>query len=269
MFSQSNLVRGRVVALGLFIAFAGDVSAQASTFDLSADFSYTSNPNGAWSFVYAGSPLSNVGAPLSNGNSGIPTIGSGGYYSSGNNLDQNTPDVIKSVVDGPSASGAQGTYTLGDFKKGDVIVHSPSDGLPVEIIWTAPSNGTISFTTDLWYAHTLTGGLVIQRTNVDSVSLGGTVLGSADVGYLSNTDRSSPWTVTKNSLSVTAGEQLIVSLQKAPGENYGTLNGVAISGTFNAAGGVPETSTWAMMLMGFAGAGLAAYRRNKTVRFPA
>jgi hypothetical protein len=28
-------------------------------------------------------------------------------------------------------------------------------------------------------------------------------------------------------------------------------------------GGVPEPSTWAMMLLGFAGLGIAAFRRNK------
>jgi hypothetical protein len=33
--------------------------------------------------------------------------------------------------------------------------------------------------------------------------------------------------------------------------------------------GVPETSTWAMMLLGFAGLGFAGYRRAKSTSFAA
>lgn len=259
MVSQAALVRRGSLTCGLLVAVAGSATAQASSFDLSTDFSYTNNPNGAWSFVYGGSALTNVGAPQSNGNSLIPAIGSGGYYSTGSDLNSNTPDVIKTAVDGSSASGSQGSYSNGDFLTGDVIVHSPNSGAPVDVIWTAPSNGTISFTTDLWYAHTLSV-LVVDRTNSDSVLLGGNTIGSADISPTSYGDRSSPWVITDSNVSVSKGEELIVQIEKASGQAYGSLNGVEISGTFTAAGGVPEASTWAMMLVGFTGLGIAGYR---------
>ena len=232
-------------------------AAQAASFDLLNDFSYTNNPNGPWSFVYAGKSLPNVGTPVSDGNSLIPAIGPNGYYSTGNNLYENTPDVIKTVVNGSGSCGNEGCYTDGDFLARDVIVHSPSDGTPVDIIWTAPSNGTISFTTDVWYAHSVVSGE--NRVNFDSVLLGGTNYGSADISPSSYSDRSSPWSVTEDDLSVGAGEQLVVRLEKASGQTFGSLNGVEMFGTFTAAGAVPEPPTWAMMLAGFAWLGFAGF----------
>jgi hypothetical protein len=38
-----------------------------------------------------------------------------------------------------------------------------------------------------------------------------------------------------------------------------------LAGGLDVGGGVPEPSTWAMMLIGFAGLGFAAYRRRKSV----
>jgi hypothetical protein len=250
------------LVLGLLLVVASNVAAQASTFDLSTDFSYTNNPNGAWSFVYLGSPLTNVGAPLSNGNSLIPAIGPSGYYSTGNNLYVDTPDVIKTIVDGSSSCGNEGCFTNGDFLAGDVIVHSPNDGTPVDIIWTAPSNGTISFTTDVWYAHSVVS--IENRVNIDSVLLGGTTIEAADISPTSFGDRSSPWSVAENNVSISAGEELVVQIEEAAGQTFGgSLNGVEISGTFSAAGTVPEASTWAMILLGFAGLGFAGYRKAR------
>jgi hypothetical protein len=129
---QTTAVRCRSLVSGLVLTLAANCAAQAATFDLSGDFSYTNNPNGAWSFVYAGTALSNVGTPVSNGNSLIPAIGSSGYYSTGNNLDENSPDVIKTVVSGSSSCGIEGCFTNGDWLAGDVIVHSPNRAYPVD-----------------------------------------------------------------------------------------------------------------------------------------
>jgi hypothetical protein len=49
-----------------------------------------------------------------------------------------------------------------------------------------------------------------------------------------------------------------------PGEAFG-LNRTA--GTFTLQAAVPEPSTWAMMILGFAGVGFMAYRRKTNVRF--
>jgi hypothetical protein len=41
------------------------------------------------------------------------------------------------------------------------------------------------------------------------------------------------------------------------------------AGTFGAVAPVPEPSTWAMMILGFAGVGFMAYRRRKSAAFAA
>jgi hypothetical protein len=60
------------------------------------------------------------------------------------------------------------------------------------------------------------------------------------------------------------GDPLIVS---APGESFDEFKQVQ----FSAAGippSIPETATWAMMVLGFAGIGFMAYRRrNQTAAF--
>jgi hypothetical protein len=53
------------------------------------------------------------------------------------------------------------------------------------------------------------------------------------------------------------------------GTGGNTLFGVSVSGEITSGGGgmptIPEPSTWAMMLIGFAGLGVAAYRRTGTL----
>jgi hypothetical protein len=46
-------------------------------------------------------------------------------------------------------------------------------------------------------------------------------------------------------------------------QNGGNPSGLNVQ--FNPVSGVPEVSTWAMMLAGFAGLGFVGYRRNKSV----
>jgi hypothetical protein len=53
----------------------------------------------------------------------------------------------------------------------------------------------------------------------------------------------------------TSGGPLTFSVESAPGF-------LTASSTGDVAGGVPELSTWAMMLLGFAGIGVVAYRRS-------
>ena len=259
--SKRKVAFSTCLATSLLFLGAG-ACAQAASFDLSTDFSLSSNPNGAWSFVYSGSPLANVGAPSADQNSLIPAIGAG-YYSTGNDLNADTPDVIKTVVNGSASSGISGSYNDNDFLAGDIIVHSPNDGTAVEIIWTAPSNGVVSFSSSIWYAH-IVSGATVDRINTDTVSLGSTTYGSQAISPVSFGSRGSAWSLSETGLAVVTGEQLIVELQKATGQDYGSLNGVALSGTFTSS--VPEPSTWAMLLIGFTGLAFSGRRAARANR---
>ena len=91
----------------------------ATSYNLSNDFSYSNNPNDAWSFLY-GTTLLTSQVPLNNGNPLYPAA-LPGYWSTGADLWSNTPDVIKAAVNGSSAG-----ETDSDFLAGDVIIHSPN-----------------------------------------------------------------------------------------------------------------------------------------------
>jgi hypothetical protein len=63
-------------------------------------------------------------------------------------------------------------------------------------------------------------------------------------------------------LSFTAtSTSTLISIQGEQGDQYIGLDNVAVNG---AAPSTPETSTWGMMLIGFAGFGFVGYRRAKT-----
>lgn len=240
------------------VVLAAGVSAsasQASTFNLANDFSSTQNPNGAWSFLYSGSPLGHVGAPLADGNPIFPAIGPDGYFSTGPDLNSNTPDVIKVAVSG-SAAGE----TNSDFLAGDVIIHTPNDGAPLAIVWTAPSNGTISYDASFWYAHSL-----VSRSNDVTLFVNGVSEGSLAVNTSVNFDRSHPGSFSASSIAVTAGETLSLDFMKSSLQTYGSLDGVQFTVDFTSTvtSGVPEASTWVLMLAGFAGLGLVGWRRSR------
>ena len=67
-------------------------------------------------------------------------------------------------------------------------------------------------------------------------------------------------------------DNLVYTTQVAPtvlqdlGLRYSGLDGVRLEGTQVLPGLVPEPSTWAMMLLGFAGLGYAGYRKAKGIQ---
>src|SRR5579885_1621374 len=86
------------LAIGTLI---GAATAQAATYDLSADYSDTANPTGTWSYHYNSALLPHVGAPATF-NVINPAISSNGYFSTANDINIFSPDVFKAQVNGAS-----------------------------------------------------------------------------------------------------------------------------------------------------------------------
>lgn len=223
--------------------------ASATIYSLSGDFSNASNPNGVWSITQGTSLLSHYPQP-SDGNT-LDYAAASGYWGVGPSFNTDVPVVLKTTA------GGSGAYNTNDFLAGDVIAHSPNSGAALFINWTAPSAGKISFSSNLWYAHS-----PVTRSNDISALLGGSLLGTVTVDNTHN--RSSPITTLSGSnLTVAAGEVLAFEFVRSSGQPYGSIDGIAETVNFApSVAGVPEPATWALMLFGFGSLGAVLRRRR-------
>jgi len=235
-------------------AFIGTTAAQAASYSLTSDYSSTSNPNGAWSFNFAGGPLAHQ-ATVQNNNALAPAVPAGGYYSPGDDLNLYSPDVIKAAVNG-SAAGESNA----DFLAGDVIIHSPNAVTPLTLTWTAPAAGTITnLAAAVWYAHS-----AISRSNDVSLSLANVVLTSWTVSKTEHPDRDHPGTFSgAGPYSVNAGDLLTLSFLKSASESFGSLNGARLSFDFAAAATTPIPASLPLFASALAGLGWCARRRKQ------
>jgi hypothetical protein len=243
--------KGAIVALAILAA-----PAQATVYDLAADFSNISNPNGVWSFTQGG-PLSHYPQPSSGPPNALNAAAANGYWGTGADF-FSAPFVVQTTANGSTVG-----YTNEDFLSGDVLVHGPSDGSSVFVNWTAPSDGVIDLSSSLWYAHS-----IVTRSQDIFVTLGGNALGNATV--TNGIGRSGASSVNALGLSVSAGDVLSFAFSKSAGQQYGSLSGLEAVINFTAntqTAPVPEPASWAMMIGGFALAGGALRRRKMAVSF--
>ena len=95
-----------------------------------------------------------------------------------------------------------------------------------------------------------------------TISYGGVALGTFTPG--------TQWATTTLDFTGIAGADLIFSATRTLRDQASALDNISVSSLFSVdpvAAAVPETSTWAMMLLGFAGVGFMAYRRKKPGAF--
>jgi hypothetical protein len=70
---------------------------------------------------------------------------------------------------------------------------------------------------------------------------------------------------SRDGVTFAGGERTILSWDAARGRWQSNLYSVTVTDV----GAVPEPSTWAMMILGFAGVGFMTYRRRKTAALAA
>lgn len=233
------------------VALAWAAQASAATSNLAADFSDASNPNGAWSYTYGSTTLSHFAQPTT-ANS-LNSAAANGYWGTGGDFFA-APFLLKTTANGAST----GVYNNGDFLAGDVLVHGPNNGSAVAINWTASDAGSISFTSSIWYAHS-----IVSRSEDVTVFLNGTSLGSVTV--TNGITRTNALTsLSGTNLAVAAGDVLSFRFSKSTGQEFGSLAGIGATVDFTptATAAVPEPATWAMMILGFGAIGVSTRRRK-------
>jgi hypothetical protein len=234
------------------LAFGALTSQAATVYDLATDFSTTSNPNGVWSFVQGSTPLPSQSQPT-DGNALNPAAANG-YFGVAGNF-STAPFVFEASQDGGSTS----PYTDNDFLAGDILAHStnPGAGANLFIEWTAPSDGTISYSGEVWYAHS-----PVTRSNDYALTLdGGSDLAS---GTVTNGDGlNAPSTFdSSGSLTVDAGDVLALELSPTAGQTFGSLAGVDLTVDFTAS--TPEPGTILLLAGGLFGIAAAVKLRRTT-----
>ena len=222
--------------------------ASASTWNLKSDWSNVSNPNGPWSLNQGSTPLPLVSNFTAAGTSPIPAQPA---WAPSNNAGNFLPLFFQ----------PQATATGYDWAVGDVVVHSqdyangPSNGF-ANITWTAPFAGTASLAGDLWEIRN------IGRANTWTLFDGATVLATNTLTDGDGHGSSNPETFSQSNIAVTTGTVFTLEIVETSSNSLGELAGLNFTVT-DVPNGVPEPSTFAMMVFGFAGLGYAAWRNTR------
>jgi hypothetical protein len=233
-----------ITAIGL--ASAG--AQAAPVFDAVNDFSSASNPNGSWSFGYGVTGSSFTA---------FTQMSANGIYS-GANVWYTTANSFDLPIVGYAAAGTACCGTV--VVPNNVLWMHPGATPPsVDAIvrWMAPTSGTY-----------LVSGLFEQLDTTGNgngataiVNNNGSILYSQAIGP------STPYPGSSFTFSYTttlaAGQTILFGVSDGGNDNF-FYDSTGFNATISA---VPESSTWAMMILGFAGVGFMAYRRSNNSAF--
>lgn len=199
-------------------------SVQTLSYNLSADWSDATNPNGPWSYNQVASPLPHVNAWDS---IAFDWTGPQPAWADSDNGPDRSPAWFK------LSAGTVGTY---DWQPGDIVTHTldpfAGDGNGVSnVTWTAPTRGTVTLSGACWMVRDLprsqdwllyhNGALLSQGTVAQNDPYSRATpfyfsLGSGDAGVLQNR-------------SVSAGDVIRLEIARNPSSGNGDLIGVNLS----------------------------------------
>ena len=218
-----TLCPSRIAVLGVLIFSAA--TASATTFDLQADWSDSTNPNGTWSYNQGATPLAHVSA----------WQGLSGDFTS----DQ--PAWARGAVGNtnlPCWFRSLGTVGIAhDWQSGDILTHTTDsfNGVgsgPANVTWTCPENGSITVSGSIWM------GRDIGRGNHWTLSTNGTAISSGDIFSGDVYSRTNPFNFSSGSggaavlsnISLVAGD--IFKLQVDKTSSTGDYAGVNLTIAF-------------------------------------
>ncbi len=227
---------------------------RAVTYDLNADWSDVSNPNGVWSYNEGSNAMPHVAAwdPTDEGGT-QPAWAVSGVKSSQEFL----PVWFKSVLNEPFTH---------DWTIGDVVTHTTdANGIghgPANVTWTSPVIGTVDISGGVWMARD------VFRGNHWTLSLNGVPLTGGDIFSGDSFNRASPFNFAAgsggasvlNNVPVTIGD--VITLQIVKTSEQGDFVGVNFT---IAAAAIPEPSSLALCTIAAAGLSLGL-RRKKSQR---
>lgn len=219
---------------GLLGALVLASAADAATYDAFASFDGVQG-SGNFRYIKLPGPGGGMSTPLVSSPNCVVT--STYCLQDGSGL----PGVYKSLT-----TFTEGTYTMPDDR---LLVH-PGATNPIAIFFTAPEAGLYDYVVDFTVLDRAPSGVALASIT----NAGGTTV-SLPIGGLNSQNLSFSHT---GSIALAQGEFFAVLVNNAG--NYAN-DSTGVNFTMTTAG-VPEPGSWALMIMGFGGAGALLRRRR-------
>jgi hypothetical protein len=239
--------RGFLAALLGLAIFASPASAAIIVYDLRVDFSNASNPNGTWQYLKGNTLLTHF-TPVTN-----PTLAlaaANGYW--GDTASSNNSAIMLTTADG----SATGLWADSDFLQDEVLVRTTDPpGAAMNVTWTAPSAGTLTYNGGVWLANGPLGpGMSSFTLDLNN----GPALESGVVGPVSGYTNGVGMVNGQTPMNVLAGDVFTLEIAALPGPS-GALTGVTFTIDFQP---IPEPSSCALAGIGLVGLLACARRRS-------
>ncbi len=230
-----------LVALPLATALA-PAPAQASTFDLQADWSDLVNPNGVWSYRRGGAAFAAAVPSWSGFGTAWADNGSGGFGF--------TPMLLK--YDGV---GSEAIDALVDDIVGHTNTHDSNAGAgELSVRFTSPWATVATVSGSLWDVHTSQ-----NRDQTWTLLANNVVLASGVIAGDGSNGRAAPDSFSFSGIALAAGQTVELLVTRSDGHNGG-LFGMSLT----VAAPVPEPAALPLLALGLAGTLLAARRARRT-----
>ena len=179
-------------------------------------------------------------------------------------VNTDTGPVTFSNIKVTTTPGGTGTITLGDIGPFTTVVGGVTE-YGLSLAYSANTGATAGSTADIAWTYSVSGTPSLTDA---FAAFAGTVSGTGTQSL--NEVLSNGTTLSLNSAgSTTATFSPVGSLSVIKDQNdfagaAGSATSSVLQNAFSVTSVVPEPSTWAMMLLGFAGLGYAGFRSRKT-----
>lgn len=243
MRTSIHALRAATIACTALVALS---TAQAAAYNLTSDWSDTTNPNGAWAYQRAGASFASTVSNWSGfgtawADSATPGVGF-------------APMLLKYDGVGSEPIDAIVNDIVGHTQTND----SNAGAGNLSVRFTNPSAGTASVSGKVWDAHTSQDRDQAWEVWVDGVlSASGIVLGDGTEG------RSNPDLFSLSGLSLAAGSVIELRLARFGSDNGGLVGmDMSVNVDTPPGGTVPVPATWALALASLAGIGVVRRPRR-------